>query len=67
MLAKHMNTVRQRWRTNLFPFSITLHDLVYPYTKSGAALAQQVTPVVKKFTKGLDILSNWDYIYTWAI
>ena len=54
-----MNTVRQRWRTNLFPFSIPLHDLVYPYTKYGAALArQQVTLVVKKFTKGLDILTN---------
>jgi len=23
MLAKHMNSVRQRWRTNLSPFSIT--------------------------------------------
>ena len=62
MLAKHMNSVRQRWRTNLSPFSITRSQ-----TRSGLSSKKKVAcPAgdsggatgVNKFTKGLDILTN---------
>ena len=59
MLAKHMNSVRQRWRTNLSPLSIALTPFAYACTKSGATCPDSgETCVVNKFTKGLDILTN---------
>ena len=53
MLAKHMNSVRQRWRTNLSPSSITLTPFAYAYTKSGAACPDQDAGEKKNLQKGL--------------